>query len=87
MGRRGISVENALYGKRSQKGWHAPMGKSAPTREEASASYQGKGTERRKEVEERRGGRSGTHGWAMRSTARMEKELDGRTKEESREVL
>ena len=74
-------------GKEGKKGGTPQGGKSTPRKEEASASYQGKGTGRRKEVEESRGGRSGMRGQAMRSTARMEKELDGRAQKESRRAL
>jgi len=56
-------------------------------REEAGMSHKGKSTGRREEAEESRGERSGVHGQATRSTARMEKELSRRAKEGSRGAL
>jgi len=74
-------------GKEGEKGGVPKGGKSMPRKEEASTSYQGKGTGRRKEVEESRGGRSGTCDQAMRSIARIEKKLNGRAQKESRGAL
>jgi len=51
--------------------------------EGASMPSKGKGVKRKKEVEESRERRSSTHGQATRSTARMEKKLSRKAKEES----
>jgi len=77
-------------GKEGEKGGMLCRGKSAPSREEASTSHQGKGTGRRKEAEESRGRRSGmpckgksSMPCKERSAARMEEEFVGGTEKKS----
>jgi len=60
--------------------------KGAPTKG-AGMPYKGKNTERRKKVEKNRGRRGSACGQAMRSIARVEKELSGKIEKESREAL
>ena len=56
-------------------------------REEAGTSHQERSAGRSKKAEEGRRRRGSTHSQAMRSAARMEEELNGRVKEESRGAL
>ena len=60
--------------------------KGAPT-EGASTPCKGKSTGRRKKVEESRGGGGGMCDQAMRSAARIEKELNRGAEKESRRAL
>jgi len=71
---------------RRKDGTYDKATEDAPT-EGASIPYKGKGTGKRKKVEEGGGRRGCARGQATRSTARIEEEFNRRVKKESRGVL
>jgi len=75
-----------FIGEEGEKSGTPRWRKSTPRRKEASMFHQGKGIERREKTKEN-GRRKGGMSYKGKSVARMEEELDGRAKEESRGIL